>query len=358
MTDSRKPPTAILLLNLGGPASLDDVEPFLLELFSDHEIVTLPLQSLLGPFIAKRRAAKVRQRYAQIGGGSPILHWANIQGEGLVQRLDQLCPETAPHKFYIAFRYAPPFTRDTLAAMKTDGIKRAVAFTQYPQFSCSTTGSSLNELWRSLRKAGMENEIQWSIIDRWGIHPGFVEAVADSVRRGLLKFPADERKDVLLLFSAHSLPQKVIERGDPYPQEVSASVQAVMQSLNYSNQYLLSYQSAVGPVHWQGPSTETIIRQLGEQKRDGVLVVPIAFVSDHIETLHEIDLEFRGLAQKSGIRRFERAPALNDSPVFLDALANISAAHLRSGEICSRQYPLRCPGCKNQDCRTIINPIP
>ena len=174
-----QPPTAVVMLNLGGPATLDAVEPFLLELFSDREIIHLPLQSLLGPFIAKRRAPKVRARYAQIGGGSPILRWTQLQGQGMVERLDRLCPETAPHKAYIAFRYARPSSCDALAQMKADGVQRAVAFTQYPQYSISTTGSSLNELWRAQRRAGLERAFQWSVLDRWPTHPGFIAALTD-----------------------------------------------------------------------------------------------------------------------------------------------------------------------------------
>jgi ferrochelatase len=324
-----KPPTAIVMLNLGGPASLDAVEPFLLELFADREIIQLPLQSWLGPFIARRRAPKVRSRYAQIGGGSPILHWTQLQGQEMARRLDDLSPETAPHKPYVAFRYAPPFARDALRQMQADGVQRAVAFTQYPQFSVATTGSSLNELWRALSREGLVDSFQWSIIDRWPVHPGFIAALADSVQRGLLQFPVEERADVLLLFSGHSLPVKVVERGDPYPQEIEASVQAVMQALGFSHEHLLCYQSAVGPVKWLGPATGDVIRLLGRQKRRGVLVVPVAFTSDHIETLHEIDIEYKELAKESGIQRFERAPALNDNPLFLDTLADIAAGHLR-----------------------------
>jgi ferrochelatase len=173
----------------------------------------------------------------------------------------------------------------------------------------------------------------------------------------LLLFPEGEREDVLLIFSAHSLPLEVIERGDPYPQEISASVHAVMQNLDFSHEYLLCYQSAVGPVRWLGPSTEAAVRLLGAQKRHSVLVVPIAFTSDHIETLHEIDIEYKELAKKTGIGRFERAPALNDAPLFLNALADIVASHLQNGEASSRQYLLRCPGCTNPQCRTIPNPI-
>src|ERR687889_1413930 len=144
---ARTPKTGIVMLNLGGPATLDDVEPFLLELFADREIIQLPLQKWLGPFIARRRTPKVRGLYANIGGGSPILRYTEAQGRGMVSRLDQLSPETAPHQFYVAFRYTRPTSEEALRRMHADGVQRAIAFTQYPQFSCSTTGSSLNELW-------------------------------------------------------------------------------------------------------------------------------------------------------------------------------------------------------------------
>ncbi len=331
MRVTSQPPTAVVMLNLGGPATLDEVEPFLLELFADREIIHLPFQSALGPFIARRRAPKVRARYAQIGGGSPLLRWTQAQGQGMVERLDRLCPETAPHKAYVAFRYATPNAADALRHMQADGARRAVAFTQYPQYSTSTTGSSLNELWRAQRSAGLEGTFQWSVIDRWPTQPEFIAAMTAAVRRGLEKFPQEERGDVLLLFSGHSLPMRVVEQGDPYPREVEASVRAVMQVLGYSHEHLLAYQSKVGPVRWMGPSTEEVIRRLGKQRRSGVLVVPIAFTSDHIETLHEIDIEYKELAEQSGIRRFERAPALNNDPLFLDALAKLVAGHLREG---------------------------
>lgn len=332
MMNNSKPPTAILMMNLGGPATLEEVEPFLLELFRDHEIIHLPFQSILGPIIAKGHASKVQNHYAQIGGGSPILHWTKKQGEGMVQRLDRICPETAPHKFYVAFRYAPPFTRDALEQMKIDGVERAVAFTQYPQFSTSTTGSNLNELRRVISQMGFQYGFRWSVIDRWAVHPGYIRSIADSIRVGLQKLPSEERRDTFLLFSAHSLPLNVVKRGDPYPQEISNSVQAVMQALNLQNEFMVSYQSKVGPVRWLGPSTKAAIRLLGKQKRRSILVVPISFVNDHIETLYEIDMEYRELAERSGIKYFKRAPALNDSPVFLDALANIVAEHLHCKE--------------------------
>jgi ferrochelatase len=345
------------MLNLGGPATLDDVEPFLLELFADREIVQLPFQRWLGPFIARRRAPKVRGLYAAIGGGSPILRYTEAQGRGMVARLDRLSPETAPHRFYIAFRYTRPRSDDALRMMRADGVQRAVAFTQYPQFSCSTTGSSLNELWRAAARTGLRDAFEWSILDRWPVHPGFIEAMTETVRDGLDQFAPADREKALILFSAHSLPLDVIERGDSYPQEVGASVQRVVERLGASNPYILAYQSDVGPVRWLGPSTAHVLRRLGARGQKHVLVVPIAFTSDHIETLSELDREYGEVAHQAGITHYRRAPALNDRPRFLDALAEMVRDHLKSGAVYSSQYTTRCAGCTNPQCRNILNPV-
>ena len=350
-------PTGIVMMNLGGPKTLEDVRPFLLKLFEDREIIQLPAQRFLGPYIAKRRTKSVAQKYDEIGGGSPILAWTEEQGRGMCERLDKMSPETAPHKFYVAFRYVHPFSEDALQAMKADGVKRAVAFTQYPQFSCSTTGSSLNELWRAAKNVSLQNEFEWSVIDRWPTHPRFIEAMTETVKQGLAQFTPEERDDVLILFSAHSLPLGVINRGDAYPAEVGASVHEVMTRLEYSHEYVLSYQSDVGPVPWLGPSTEKVLESLGEKKRRNVLVVGIAFTSDHIETLHELDIEYGEVAHKAGITNFKRAPALNGMPLFQDALAEVVHEHLQSGEACTKQYGLRCPGCVNPQCRNILSPV-
>ena len=173
----------------------------------------------------------------------------------------------------------------------------------------------------------------------------------------LAGFTAEERDDVLILFSAHSLPLSVVNRGDAYPAEVGASTHEVMKRLGYAHQYLISYQSEVGPVPCLGPSTESVIRELGVKKRRNVLVVPIAFTSDHIETLHELDIEYGHLAKEVGITNYRRAPAMNDSPLFDLAMAEIVAEHLGSGEACGLQYGLRCPGCINPQCRDILNPV-
>jgi ferrochelatase len=349
--------TGIVMLNLGGPATLEAVEPFLLELFADREIIQLPAQSWLGPFIARRRTPAVQRLYAAIGGGSPILRYTEAQGRGMIERLDRLSPATAPHGFYVAFRYAVPKSEDALRAMHADGVERAVAFTQYPQFSCATTGSSLNELWRALDRVGLRDAFRWSIIDRWPVHDGFIRAMTETVREGLLGFPPDERGKVVLLFSAHSLPMSIVNRGDPYPQEIGASVDRVMEGLGSSLPYLLAYQSEVGPVKWLGPSTQGAIRQLGERGHKHLLIVPIAFTSDHIETLSELDREYGHLAEQVGITYYRRTPALNARPDFLDALADVVHSHLDAGVPFGTQYPLRCPGCTNPACRQIVNPV-
>ncbi len=349
--------TGIVMMNLGGPADLAAVEPFLLKLFDDRELLRLPFQSVLGRFIAKRRTPKVQKLYAAIGGGSPILRYTEAQGRGMIEGLDRLSPGTAPHKFYVAFRYAPPFTDDALRAMRADGVTRAVAFTQYPQWSCATTGSSLNELWRASERLGFQNAFTWSLIDRWPVHPGFIAAMVETVREGLLQFPAEDRDKVLLLFSAHSLPLSVINRGDSYPQEVGATVHRVMEGLQFSHPYLLAYQSEVGPVKWLGPSTERVIENLAARGHKHVLVIPIAFTSDHIETLSELDLEYGHLAKRLGITYYKRTPTLNDRPLFLDALADIVREHLGSGLAHSSQYRTACPGCTNPQCRNLLNPV-
>ncbi len=352
-----RPPTGIVMMNLGGPKDLDQVEPFLLALFADREIIQLPVQKFLGPFIAKRRTPKIRKHYEEIGGGSPILQWTEEQGKGMCERLDALSPETAPHEFYVAFRYVEPTSEDALAQMKADGVERAIAFTQYPQFSCSTTGSSLNELWRAARRLELQDAFRWSVIDRWPTHPRFIEAMTRTVEDGLAMFDEDDRDDVVILFSAHSLPLDVINRGDAYPAEVGASVHEVMERLSYRHEYLVTYQSDVGPVPWLGPSTEGVLKQLGSKRRKNVLVVGIAFTSDHIETLHELDIEYGEVAHEAGITNFKRAPALNGMLLFQDALAEIVNEHLRTGEACTANYGLRCPGCVNPQCRAILNPV-
>ncbi|XP_053557119.1 ferrochelatase, mitochondrial [Bombina bombina] len=349
--DKRKPKTGILMLNMGGPETLEDVHDFLLRLFLDKDLMSLPAQSKLGPFIAKRRTPKIQEQYSKIGGGSPIKKWTAMQGEGMVKLLDELSPATAPHKYYIGFRYVHPLTEAAIEEMENDHIERAIAFTQYPQYSCSTTGSSLNAIYRYYRSKEAKPKMKWSIIDRWPTHPLLIQCFADHIKKELNMFPADKREEVVILFSAHSLPMAVVNRGDPYPQEVGATVQKVMEKLGFSNTYRLVWQSKVGPMAWLGPQTSDAIKGLAERGKKNILLVPIAFTSDHIETLYELDIEYaQVLANECGVENIRRSESLNGNPLFSKALADLVLSHLKSNEICSKQLTLRCPMCVNPVC--------
>lgn len=355
-TDSKeassvKPKTGILMLNMGGPETLDDVHGFLLRLFSDKDLIPLPMQSQLSKFIAKRRTPSIVEQYRAIGGGSPIKKWTEHQGEGMVKLLDEISPETAPHKFYIGFRYVHPLTEESIDQIEQDGCERAIAFTQYPQYSCSTTGSSLNAIYKHYAKRDQPSDVVWSTIDRWPTHPGLVTAFAETIRDELAKFPEEDRDDVVILFSAHSLPMKVVDRGDPYPAEVAATVMNVMQELGHSHPYRLVWQSKVGPLPWLGPQTDDAIKGMVENGKKNLLLVPIAFTSDHIETLYELDLEYAtDLAAECGVKNIRRSAALNGNLTFIKCLAEQVKEHVKSNKACSRQLPLRCPKCVNPVC--------
>ncbi|CAG8452889.1 16441_t:CDS:2 [Acaulospora colombiana] len=312
-------------MNLGGPSELEGVHNFLERLFSDPDLIPIPFQKHLAPVIAKRRTPRIQDQYAKIGGGSPILFWTEKQGSALEKLLDDICPETAPHKSYIAFRYAPPLTEDAVVQMKKDGVRRAVAFTQYPQYSCSTTGSSLNELCRKLKLLDPERSIRWSVIDSTK-YPYVLKTFAEHIRKSLETYSSEIRDNVILLFSAHSLPMTVVNRGD-------------------------TYTSEVGPRAWQGPQTKDVILEFGKRGEKDILLIPIAFTSDHIETLFELDLEYAHEAKKAGITGLKRAESLNDDPKFIKALADLVQAHLKSGKSVSTQFLLRCPKCEKVSCQ-------
>ncbi|KAI1312446.1 hypothetical protein F5Y03DRAFT_237447 [Xylaria venustula] len=352
-----KGPTAMVFLNMGGPSTVDEVGDFLKRLFQDGDLIPLGrLQNYIGSFISTRRTPKIQQQYAEIGGGSPIRKWSEYQNAEMCKILDRISPETAPHKPYVAFRYANPLTEEMYNTLFNDGFGngkggRAVAFTQYPQYSCSTTGSSLNELWKWRQrlegKAG-PGTIQWSVIDRWPVHPGLVDTFARNIEKTLAEYPEERRRQAVLLFSAHSLPMTVVNRGDPYPAEVAATVYAVMQRLNFSNPYRLCWQSQVGPQPWLGPQTQTSVEEYISKGQKDLVLIPIAFTSDHIETLFELDKEVIG--ESGHADTVKRVESLNGNPIFIDALADIAKSHLDTGIACSYQMGLRCPGCKNERC--------
>jgi ferrochelatase len=311
MTDK----TAVLLLQMGGPDSLEAVEPFLLNLFSDRDIIRLGpafLQPILARWIARRRAPKVEAQYEKIGGRSPIRELTAAQACALEERLGQ------EFRCFPAMRYWRPSTIEALAAVKKAGISRLVALPLYPHFSRATTGSSFNELRRVLALSGVEFSL--STIEGFYNHPRYIEALARSIDEGIKLFP--EGEEVSLLFSAHSLPVSFIESGDPYLSQVEETVRLVME-LFPNCRHHLAFQSKAGPVKWLEPATEETIARLAVEGCRNLLIVPVSFVCDHIETLYEIDVTYATLAQERGILRFHRAPSLNASPLFIDCLSDL-----------------------------------
>jgi ferrochelatase len=307
--------TAVLLLQMGGPDSLDAVEPFLLNLFSDRDIIRLGpavLQPVLARWIARRRAPKVEARYEKIGGRSPILELTRAQARALEEELGN------GFRCFPAMRYSRPSTIDALAAAKKEGISRLAALPLYPQYSRATTGSSYNELQRVLTLSSVNFHL--SRIESYYDHPVYIDALARTVEQGLSAFPAGEV--VTLLFSAHSLPLSFIEGGDPYLSQVEETVRLLAGRFP-ELPHRLAFQSKEGPVKWLEPATgDTIARLAGEGVRN-LLVVPVSFVCDHMETLYEIDITYAELAREKGIKRFRRAPSLNDSPLFIRCLADL-----------------------------------
>jgi protoporphyrin/coproporphyrin ferrochelatase len=334
-------PVGLLALNLGGPRTLADVRPFLCRLFADREIIRFPGgalgQRLIARLVVLARLRAVRRNYRSIGGGSPIYRLTLAQLDGVSQRL--LARRGAPFRPYIAFRYTEPSSDDALRAMDADGIEDVVVLTLYPHYSTATTGSSLRELQRALRRTGLEGRFRLRIIDRWHDHPGYLDLLAARVREGIATWPAARRRDVALVFSAHSLPLSFIEQGDPYAAAIAETVGAVVRRLGrdaptYS---ALSYQSQTGPVRWLEPRTDRILEELGREGVRDVLVAPVSFVSDHIETLYEVDQLFADAAARAGITTFRRTRSLNDDPAFLAVLADL-VEHALDAE--AREEPL------------------
>lgn len=307
--------TAVLLLQMGGPDSLDAVEPFLYNLFSDRDIIKIGpafLQPFIARMIVKRRAPKSAANYRDIGGKSPLRELTEQQARGLEKVLGD------SYRCFVAMRYWKPFTDEALAAIRTEGIERIIALSLYPHYSRATSGSSFNELDRRLSAAKPRPEV--SYIRQFFDHPLYIQALAENIEQGLAGFP--DRSKVQLFFSAHSLPQSFIADGDPYLDQIQSTVRLVMQRFGGVAHHL-AFQSRAGPVKWLEPSTGDKLKELAAQGHRDVLMVPLSFVSDHIETLHEIDIEYRTEAHHLGITDFRRMESLNSSPTFIACLADL-----------------------------------
>lgn len=327
------PSTAVLLFNLGGPDDLASVEPFLVNLFSDREIIELPLGAALQPVmarvIAKLRGPSVRRNYQRIGGGSPQLRITREQATAVEARLNAGRCGDRPFRVFIAMRYTRPSCEDALREIADAGIRRIVTLTLFPHYSKATTGSSMREFQRLLQKDEWRaRNFEVSHIDRYPADPRYLDAMADSVNQAWDAIPTDLRRDTVLLFSAHGLPQKFIDDGDPYVDEIEATRAGILERLRFTAREVLAYQSRTGPVKWIGPGTEQMLESLGGEGVKNVLIVPLSFVSDHIETLYEVDLLFGEVARKAGITGYWRSETLNTAPRFIDALHGLLDDHL------------------------------
>jgi ferrochelatase len=361
-------PIAVVVFQLGGPDSLAAIEPFLCNLFSDPDIIDFPFARLARPtlarLIASRRARHVQEHYASIGGKSPIRELTELQAHALERELRTIRGLEA--RVIVAMRYWHPLTSEAVAQVAGGRFRRIILLPLYPQYSKTTTGSSLAEWRRQWARAGKDS-LPTAVIEDYHDHPAYLDAVVEKINEGLRCFrpaaaacspsPADSSAsgagdrpapdDVYLVFSAHGIPVRFVEAGDPYQRQIEATTRLVMERGGWANPHLLCYQSRVNPGKWLEPSLTETLRAIASQGQRGhvqvatgglkaaattvaprVLVVPISFVTDHVETLAEIDQEARALAMRAGIVQFELMPALNDSPAFIRALADLVAAHL------------------------------
>ncbi|MGA8153989.1 MAG: ferrochelatase [Terriglobales bacterium] len=307
----------VVLFQLGGPDTLEAIEPFLFNLFCDPDIIDFPFARLgrkpLAKLISSTRARKVQHHYSVIGGGSPIRRFTEQQALAL-QR--ELCASGIDARCFVAMRYWHPFTAEAIAHLCAAGCDEVVLLPLYPQYSATTTGSSLNE-WRRL----FRDRLPVRCIDAFYRHELYVEALAERVRETLTRFSDPDRPE--LVFSAHSVPVSVIEKGDPYRQQIEETVQLLMRRGGWPNRYRLCYQSKVGTSKWLQPSLRVTLRELSAENIQQVCIVPISFVSDHVETLGEIDHEAREQAAALGFTQFEMTSGLNNSPTFISALADL-----------------------------------
>jgi protoporphyrin/coproporphyrin ferrochelatase len=317
---------AVVLFNLGGPDSTAAVEPFLFNLFNDRAIIGLPwpLRPLLAKVVARRRAATARGIYAKIGDRSPILPNTEAQAGALVEQLRDLGDVRA----YCCMRYWHPMSDDVARAVQSFDPHEIVLLPLYPQFSSTTTASSYRSWMRAAAAIGLAAPTK--LVCCYPTEPGFVAAGAVLVRAGIAESEARTGRRSRLLFSAHGLPKKIVRRGAPYPSQVEQSARAIAAALGLAEgDWTVCYQSRVGPLEWIGPYADAEIRRAG---RDGVPVVlfPIAFVSEHSETLVELDIDYRHLAGQSGVPDYVRVPVVGTTPAFVAGLADLVRAALAS----------------------------
>jgi protoporphyrin/coproporphyrin ferrochelatase len=321
--------TAVILFNLGGPDSLDAVRPFLFNLFFDKAIirVPLPLRLFLATLISSTRKKKAQGIYAEIGGKSPIVDETNKQATALKSALGD------SYEVFVVMRYWHPRAKDVIKKVKAYAPEKIILLPLYPQFSTTTTQSSFDEWNKEAKKIGLVAPTK--SICCYPVQPQFINAHVAL----LGSIPNNTR----VLFSAHGLPKKVIDSGDSYQWQVEQTVAAVVKQLNMPElDYTICYQSRVGPMEWIGPSTEHEIKRAGADKKS-IVLVPIAFVSEHSETLVELDIEYKHLATEAGVRDYTRIPTLSVNAGFIESLKQL----VLDEKACEKRLcPTTCTGCK------------
>lgn len=337
MTGKNNYSIGVVLLNLGGPDSTEAIRPFLYNLFSDRDIIRLGpsfMQKPLAWLISTLRSKKTEGMYRLIGGKSPILDITTAQAEALEKELNKgpVRPDfegqtsEVNFKVYLGMRYWHPFMKDTIQRISDDGIKHLIVLSLYPHYSKATTGSSIADF----REATKGQVLNIEYINTWPDFPPYIDALAELVANGITGLKGN---DFDMLYSAHSLPQSFIDEGDPYLNHIKTTIEKVNKRLSLDPYNIpgvksrLSFQSKTGPVKWLGPSTEEAILDLSKGGCRNLLVVPISFVSDHIETLYEIDILYKEFAAKHGIK-LTRCEALNTSEKFIRAMKELVLARV------------------------------
>lgn len=337
MTGRRK--VAIVLMNLGGPDKPEAVQPFLFNLFNDPAIIRIPnpFRFLLAKLISKRRAPIAREIYAELGGGSPLVPLTEAQGRALEEVLaDQAAAGKIEAKTFLAMRYWHPFSDEAAAQVKAWGADEIVLLPLYPHYSTTTTESSFKDWMRAAGEAGLKALVH--VVCCYPTEPGFISSYAGLIRPALEEAGGPEKARVL--FSAHGLPKKVIEDGDPYQAQVEQSCAAIVEELAIPGlDWQTCYQSRVGPLEWIGPATDKEIERAGAEGK-ALVVVPIAFVSEHSETLVELDIEYGKLARESGVPAYVRVAAVGTERGFIDGLARLVLESLNNtGVLCPEDAP-------------------
>lgn len=315
----------VVLAQLGGPRDTKEVEPFVRAIFADPDLVPIPgppaVSRVFGWLVAKARGPFVRRNYRLIGGGSPIMEITGHQARALEDELRARGTEVTAA---VAMRYTRPDTYDAVRLLVRAGVDRLVLLPLYPQYSQATTGSSEHELRRVM--AELEVDLPLTVVRTWYDHPSYLDLQAKLVNEALEQ--VSDRENMAVLFSAHGLPEKVVAKGDPYPEETAATVAGVVERIDYPIDARLGYQSRTRPIRWIGPGTEHVLEAFARDGHESVLMVAISFVSDHIETLYEVDMLFRDHAEKAGIARYYRTEMMNDRPEVGPMLADVVEGYL------------------------------